>query len=650
MKTEATSNVLLVGLCGAAFFFCAAVRGPLAAAGLQCRYDLVLLPIVSFALFFCAARLPQRGTALGPLLVACLCGLILAGLREGLVSDLATLAGIYPHSDGRNYLNGALNLLHGQQLNSFASRRPLSVIFWAALLRLSGTNIKTAMELMVFLCALSMGWSVRALSRRYGWPAGWLFFCGLLFFYRRFIGTYMTEHLGLALGCFGFVLVLRSVVTQRRSVFLAGLFLLTLALNVRAGAFFILPALTLWAGRHWRQTGRFSVATVGLAALLISFGFALNSAALRLVGEQSAGQGNFSFTLYGLVHGGDWTLVKQQHPELLRLDEVERHKAIYQLAVAKIAAEPSSLLRGAVRAWAAFFSVRQGPYSFTLFSLQQSVLNRPAAEATASAGAVSTSIWKAAWQNPWKYLQIAAAYASSGLLLLLAALGFLSPQQRQEQALLRWSWLGILASVPFVPPWDADLMRAYAATLPFILWPAALGSARLFAWLGISPQDRTDEAEQGNLLLPCGIALLTLLLPLLFRPQQQPAAQPISTCPDGGEPWLLSLLPGSILPGKTVSLTTLRSCTGVLHSLNPHRAAAFQHMSPGQTLALGYEHRSSLLRYLVVPSASAGILLPQPAAVCAAPLYRDGMTTWWNISGPKERNNEIAKQKVFRVH
>ncbi|HWU40616.1 MAG TPA: hypothetical protein VN203_23465, partial [Candidatus Acidoferrum sp.] len=31
------------------------------------------------------------------------------------------------------------------------------------------------------------------------------------------------------------------------------------------------------------------------------------------------------------------------------------------------------------------------------------------------------------------------------------------------------AWAGILFSVPFVPPWDADNMRAYAATIPFVV-------------------------------------------------------------------------------------------------------------------------------------------------------------------------------------
>lgn len=643
MKTETASlpqaagGLLLAGLCGAVFFLAAQARGPLAAAGLFLRYDLVLLPALAAALFCLFARLPKPlGTAAAPLLAACLCGLVLAGLREGLVSDLSTLAGLYPHSDGRNYLNGALNLLHGQELNAFASRRPLSVVFWAALLRLSGMDIKTAMELMVFLCALSIGWSVRAVIRQFGWAAGWLLFCGLFCFYRRFIGTFLTEHLGLALGCFAFLLLLRSLAERRQALCFAGLLLLTLALNVRAGAFFILPALALWAGRHWRQAARFSFTAAGLAALAVSLGFALNSSALHLVGQDGAGQGNFSFTLYGLVHGGDWTLVKEQHPEVLKLEEVERHKAIYQLALAKIAAEPSSLLRGAGRAWAAFASISNGPYSYMLFSLQQSFLDRPAA-----AAAKASSLREKLLEHPWKYLQIAAAYASSGLLLLLAALGFLAPQHRQAKALLLFSWLGVLASVPFVPPWDADLMRAYAATLPFMLLPAAWGSASLLAWFWGETWSGEEEraslgGRAGGLLLSAGIALLLLILPMVFRPQEQAARLPAIACPEG-EPQLLSLLPGSVLPighesnpkNDSISITTLRSRTGVLHSLNPRRTDAFQHFFPGQTLALGYEHRSYLLRYVVLSGGATASFLPEP--VCASSVYDDGMTTWWSI-------------------
>ena len=37
------------------------------------------------------------------------------------------------------------------------------------------------------------------------------------------------------------------------------------------------------------------------------------------------------------------------------------------------------------------------------------------------------------------------------------------------------AWTGILLSVPFVPPWDTDNMRAYAATMAFIVTLPLLG-------------------------------------------------------------------------------------------------------------------------------------------------------------------------------
>ena len=203
---------------------------------------------------------------------------------------------------------------------------------------------------------------------------GYIVYLSFFFFYRRFIGTFLTEHLGLALGCLSYSLLWMSLQTHRKSFLFTGFLLLSLALNVRVGALFILPTLAVWAGCNWNRLGRFSWKGFAVICLTIGLGFFLNALTLGIVGKSGASQGNFSYTLYGLVHDGDWTQVRQDHPELLNLPAVERHQAIYELAFATITSQPSSLVKGAARAYRDFFFSINGPYSFVFFALQRSII------------------------------------------------------------------------------------------------------------------------------------------------------------------------------------------------------------------------------------------------------------------------------------
>jgi hypothetical protein len=589
-------NIILIVLSGLVFTCSVQATDPLALLGLHLRYDIVFLPLLLAAFFVLLSRLPKNFAHAGPVLLSVsLCGLVLAGVWQEQVSDLATLAGLYPHSDGRSYLNGALNLLHGQDLNTKASRRPLAIVFWAGLLHIGAMNLKIALALMVFIAALALGFLSRALYRSYGWQVGYVVFLGLFLFYRRFIGTFLTEHLGLALGCLACMLLLQALHEQRRSFFYAGLLLLTLALNVRAGAFFILPCLVLWAGWHWREQKIFSFKVSILALIALIGGFAANSLALHSIGQTEASQGNFSYTLYGLVHGGDWTLVMEEHPELLLLPEIERHQAIYDLAWHTIASEPGTLLYGAARAYRAFFGTTHGPYSFVLFALQQNMLSPNAAEGGIEAINIS-EILQAIGEQPLKYTQIILAFVWYGLLLLLAGVGFLFIIQSRHpiQGFMLCAWLGILTSVPFIPPWDVDLMRVHAASLPLILLPPAFGFAALFTRCNrelLLPQ----QSREGGLFLPLSILCLVLVLPLWFAHKKTNIVVD-RTCIQG-EPWLLRVVQGSLITVKNEA--ALREKSGILASNYPRRAAALLEFFPEHTLALGYEGLSGTLRYLV---------------------------------------------------
>jgi hypothetical protein len=236
----------------------------------------------------------------------------------------------------------------------------------------------------------------------------------------------------------------------------------------------ILPALGVWVvgvlGRPGRR-GRLACAAVGAGLT----GFVANAVLLRFVGIPGAAFSNFAYVLYGLVHGGNWTLALQQHPELQALPAIEQSQAVYALAWSRIFAEPSWLLAGAWRAWEGFFRGSSGTWVSHLLVPPQWL---PLRESLQGHGLAAVDLLRDAWLLP----DAAAYYALRLLPNALLVVGLVvawRTRRSPSSSLALASWAGILLSVPFAPPWDADNMRAYATAIPFLLVLPLLGAAAL---------------------------------------------------------------------------------------------------------------------------------------------------------------------------
>jgi hypothetical protein len=246
----------------------------------------------------------------------------------------------------------------------------------------------------------------------------------------------MTESLGLALGAVGFAILWRGTRQRQISYCLVGILLVTLALNARAGAFFILPALILWGSWSFRGTARFSWRFLLGGASVVLLGFILNSILLKVIGSaDSMAFSNFSYTLYGLIVGGGWTQVIQDHPELSSMSDTEAAQKIYALAFEALRANPFALFTGSLRAWEEFL------FKDYVFSFIPDLKTNFFLQILSVIALLNSS---RCWRDPNASLIVVAT-------------------------------LGILASVPCVPPWDADGMRAYAATIPFIATLPVMG-------------------------------------------------------------------------------------------------------------------------------------------------------------------------------
>ncbi|NEQ25146.1 MAG: hypothetical protein F6K28_39910, partial [Microcoleus sp. SIO2G3] len=80
--------------------------------------------------------------------------------------------------------------------------------------------------------------------------------------------------------------------------------------------------------------------------------------------------------------------------------------------------------------------------------------------------------------------------------------------------------LGILASVPCVPPWDADGMRAYAATIPFIATLPVIGFefiAKNLEWHQLVKVPIKDNSSQYLLVFSLICAVFVFVAPITTK-------------------------------------------------------------------------------------------------------------------------------------
>jgi len=504
-------SVLLAGGC---ILVAAAGPGILATAafGLALRYDLwrlwIPLALVWGLWMFPTGRGGRWLGLAGTLLIFLL---PLLGLWAQAESEQYVLLGMFPINDAHGYYQGALHLLNSGALGDFAARRPLFPALLASFLRLTGGHLPGAIFLIVLLAALAAYLLGAEVRRMYGVGAAVLVLWITFVFYRHFAGSLLTENLGFACGAAGFALLWRGMYDRRARDVLVGVFLLSLGLNARAGAFFLLPVLVLWAA-WYLGAGRFSWRYFALGVAAVGAGFAVNELVYRLASPaHTVLFSNFSYTLYGLVMGGKgWGQIWIDYPELKTWVEPQLSRQIYALCWQAFLSNPFNTVVGAGRAWADFFSTGfHGMFGF---------LGRP---------------------DRW----------ASVFLYALSLLGLAEGLRRKDAAarLLLAALAGVVASVPFVPTVDAGL-RSYAVVIPLFALLPAYGLAILLG--GVTPQATATCPPLFSRLAPgfgAVLAALIVLGPIWLWAGYRPAQFGTLDCPAGQEAVYLRLPPGGYL-------------------------------------------------------------------------------------------------------
>ena len=415
----------------------------------------------------------------------------LAELRASAITDGIVVGGVVPYSDANNFLREASRLIEGHNLTPWASR-PLADTYLAGLLYVAGDHLTLALVLAGLFSAVAIGVAAIEVRNCMGIVAATLWTWLLLVYYRRYLGEMLSEHPGIALGALGAALLLRAFNADSRRCLWCGLFILSMALNARAGAFLILPALI--ATLTWRARHLDPIRMLVLASVSVLAAFVINFSLLKLVGAPNGRlMSNYRDTMYGIIFGGNWEKAAVDIPNYKQMDLSQRASAIDSRVFAAIKANPSLIWRGAARNWSDFFfrsKAALGPFSF--------------------------------FRHP----------NTEFVLLLLSGTGLLCSMARSERLspLILAAGLGIVLSVPFVPTTDADRMRAYAATMPAMFLIPAFSFAAGRAWiarllpsmsnsgLARAGSSNPSPADSPNLVY-CAVFYLavTLLLPLFAR-------------------------------------------------------------------------------------------------------------------------------------
>ncbi|MEA5511670.1 hypothetical protein VB715_18000 [Crocosphaera sp. UHCC 0190] len=409
-----------------------------------------------------------------------------------------SVGGLLPMSDAWNYYKEALRLLEGRDLSGAAAFRPLSHGVLATFLAVTQQNLQLTIAILVLIVAIACFLLAREIQQSHGTITATLVLTIIFFFYRTFIGTVMTENVGLALGAVGLGLLWRGTVRETINLCLLGIFLLTLALNARAGVFFILPALLLWGTWTFRGRSRFSTYFLIGGFSVILLGFIINSIVYKVIASHDAlGNSNFSYTFYGLIVGGKWHTVFTDYPELRNLSDAEQSQKVYQLAFEVLRHDPLALVRGCFRAWKAFLG------NDFVFSFAESV-------------------------------------KINFILQVLSIIGIINCYRKRQSpmgSLMIAALIGIMLSIPFVPPWDGGI-RVHAATIPIVALFPALGLHWIVTKCQWQPLLKTthDQASPRILwLFAIALALLTFAGPLITNFLRQPTQLSEISCPEGLE-------------------------------------------------------------------------------------------------------------------
>jgi len=509
----------------------------------------------------------------------------------------AVFGGILPWSDSFDYYDDSLRLIHGHLLD-YAAKRPLFSVALAALLRVTGGDLRTPLLLFAIFAAWAIALAASEVWKTHGGRAALLVYALLLLSERQWAGFVQTEAVGLPLGLIGFTLLWRATADRQddptKPVLLAltGLFAIAIGLMSRAGPFFILPALALWcafkllpAEARWPRR----LKLFALASLAILAGIAVHAAVSHLTASGTT-FGDYPAIAYGLLHGQDFTLLTASHPHLAALSGSARAQEAWQIVLGEAAAHPFMVVTGFAHSFADLFISRAGLFGFVWRNPDDIVLENGAAlHAAITQHGLLGPLYL--WIDDFGLYSIlnaaamgvlAAAFTAATIYALVAL------YRRPADAfttLLRYAIAGVLLSAPFTPPWITSSHQVQTVTLAFL---AAVPAILLLGRVQPVPQP-----SRGLIFVPAGFALALLLAALTLR--QIPLPEPLCLRADIS---VVKLYPGTavrVAPARSLVLrdkarADLLFSTRYLKRHNPeYTASLLQYLKEGTVYVAAYD-------------------------------------------------------------
>lgn len=417
------------------------------------------------------------------------------GYWAGGRTNANAIGGLIPWNDAAGYFNCARALADGGALDSFCQRRPHYSGYLTSLFALSGERLQLTLLLQAGLIALACFLYIRVIVKRWGLTAAFLALAPVAAFAGEYSITTLTENLGLPLGLVAVAILLTGIQPRRTGALAFGAFLLAVAINARAGAFFVLPLLVLWPLllRDMALGARLRLSALLFVA--VAAGFVVGPVLTTLLGGNAAStHANFSYTIYGIAAGGKgWLHIYEVHPDLVSkvLPKSERAANVYAATWQLFLQQPDLTLQGLVKGFLTYL------------------------------------------ERILKYIPLLPVRIVVVLAWLAGIVAIVRRRRTPEGALLGLLALGIAASAPILA-FDAGL-RIYAATIAVDAAIAALGMAAFLGWLfrKRAPQQQTDQQwpSPGRVLSAYAALLLfmVIVLPVALyasaHPERFPALQ-----------------------------------------------------------------------------------------------------------------------------
>lgn len=567
----------------------------------------IVVPSVFIVLYFAFRVRGWLGNLLSLLLTLAIFALALGGVWAIGTTESGLLSGVIPMFDSDTYYIDSLRLLAGQEFSEGSSTRPIFIAFFAFLLWIVNHHLLSALALLALFVSLACFLLTGEIAKTHG-PAIAIFVLVIIFIYYRYhSGVVRTENLGVLFGALGAALIWRGISKSQPLYFLAGISLTSIGMIARAGAFFILPLLVVWGALLFKQKGTIISWQFLIGGMIaVSLPFLANRLIILSFGTSHAVPfGNFSYSLYGLASGGkSWAYVHQVYPGASDLE-------IYQKAIQLILTQPNLFVKGVLYNYSMFFS--NTPYG--LFSYM------------GGEGGISSTV-------------------SYWALMILSALGVWSWFRERANPYLGFvivSAIGLLLSVPFLPPTDAFRLRVYATSVVVLALLPAMGLNTVLTKLKVDNLNpKNVDLNFGYLLgfFSVSVALLVLVGPYLSKGTNLAPEPGQSSCGSELTSIIVRYNPGSMVHivsqntplldwAPTFHIGTLRRSVHGFPNFN-FMGWALESVTPNHTLFSALDYRS--FRNVLVVAGSDS--LPAPPA-------------WMELCGDWEENPDILRFNIF---